>query len=271
MGYLPRITIVTPSFNQASYLEETILSVVTQDYPSLEYIVVDGGSTDGSVDIIERYADRIDYWVSEPDNGQADALAKGFSRATGDVFGWLCSDDIYKPGALHLAGAAFRLVDDLTFVYGDTEYLYPDGTRVVKPRISFHYGTMRYFNILSQPSTFFSRVAYERSGGISTDLGYAMDYDLFLRFGPHVKTVQIPVVLSTYRLHQRSKTVLGRSHFVDENWHVRERIFGKGHTRLEELRLRYFFARTFVRYRVERGVWKWGQDRRLGRERASPD
>jgi glycosyltransferase involved in cell wall biosynthesis len=267
----PRITIVTPSFNQARYLEETICSVLEQGYPNLEYIVMDGGSTDGSVEIIEKYAEHIDYWVSEPDGGQAAALASGFARATGDVYGWLCSDDVYKPGALALAGAMFELVGDLTLVYGDTEYLYPDGTRQWKPRISYHPPTMRYFNVVSQPSAFFSASAYRQCGGIDTSLGYAMDYDLFLRIGTSARCVNVPVVMSTYRMHDVSKTISERERFIEENWAIREKVFGRGYGKVEALRLRYHFGRAFVRYRVERGVWKFGEDRRLRRERQSAE
>ena len=127
---LPRITVVTPSFNQGRFLEETIQSVLYQDYPNLEYIVMDGGSTDGSADIIRRYSDQLAYWVSRPDRGQTDALIQGFGRASGDVLCWLCADDVWEPGTLWEVGRIFASQPETRAVYGDATFVDIEGRRI---------------------------------------------------------------------------------------------------------------------------------------------
>ena len=126
----PRITVVTPSFNQGRFLEETIQSVLYQDYPNLEYIVIDGGSTDGSSDIIRRYSDQLAYWVSRPDRGQTDALIQGFGRASGDVLCWLCADDVWEPGTLREVGRIFASQPETRAVYGDAAFVDAQGRRI---------------------------------------------------------------------------------------------------------------------------------------------
>ncbi|MCO6502680.1 MAG: glycosyltransferase, partial [Acidimicrobiales bacterium] len=164
----PRISVVTPSYNQARFLEATMESIHSQGYPNLEHIVIDGGSTDGSVEIIERYADRLAYWVSEPDNGQTDAIAKGFAMTTGEILCWLNSDDLWEPWTLAEVARYFAEHPDVEFVYGDSIWI-DDEDRVIKPkrehgfsRFVFNYA----FNFLPQPSTFWRRGLYERVGGI---------------------------------------------------------------------------------------------------------
>ena len=123
MSKLPKISIVTPSLNQAKFLEKTIQSVLAQNYSDLEYIIIDGGSTDGSVEIIKKYQDKIAYWVSEKDRGQSHGINKGFALATGDIFAWLNSDDTYMPGALHTVAEYFSKDSDLDFLYGDVNLI----------------------------------------------------------------------------------------------------------------------------------------------------
>lgn len=127
MANSPLVSIITPSYNQAHFLEETIQSVISQDYGNLEYIIVDGGSTDGSVEIIQQYANRIDWWVSEPDRGQTDAINKGFDKANGEILAWLNSDDTYIPGAISEAVAYLTNHPDLGMVYGDTNIINAEG------------------------------------------------------------------------------------------------------------------------------------------------
>ncbi len=257
---LPRISIVTPSFNQGEYIEETILSVLKQGYPNVEYIVIDGGSSDASVEIIRKYEEHLAYWITEPDRGQSDALVKGFARATGDILGWLCSDDLYKSGAFWLVAGAFLNVPTLDVFYGDTEYLYPDGTTRRKNRVAYDYSIMRYFNLIAQPSSFFSRKAYERAGGVDPTLQYAMDYDLFLRMGREAHCINVPLVLSSYRLHCESKTVSRAAHFSAEWKSARERALARS-VNVFDLLLGYWYTgRVAWKYWSERKEFKLWYD-----------
>jgi glycosyltransferase involved in cell wall biosynthesis len=205
---LPHISIVTPSFNQAEYLEETIQSVLDQDYPNLEYIVIDGRSTDGSVEIIKRYAPSLHYWVSEPDRGQADAIMKGFQHATGEVLGWLNSDDVYLPGALSKVAGTFQRYPGIGFVIGDYIRIGADSQifrclRLPKLRKWLYSPTM---NWIPQPSVFFTRKAFVEVGGLDTELSYSIDADLWCRFIDHgIKARNIRAYLSAFRTHPNSK------------------------------------------------------------------
>ena len=127
MARYPKISIITPSYNQGQFLEQTILSILSQDYPNLEYIIMDGGSSDNSVEIIRKHEDNLTYWVSEPDKGQSDAINKGFQRATGDILTWLNSDDYYLPGTLHTVAEYFTQHPDVECIYGDLQVVASNG------------------------------------------------------------------------------------------------------------------------------------------------
>ena len=205
---LPRISIVTPSYNQAPFLEDTLRSVVSQDYPRTEHIVVDGGSTDGSVEIIRRYAPHLRSWVSERDRGQSHAINKGLAQATGDVLTWLNSDDTYLPGALDEVGRFFARHPDVDLVYGD--YVYTDaGGRPMRRRHVFDtisYESLLYHDYLGQPAVFFRRSLFDKVGPLDESLHYCMDWDLFLRMWPVCRPRHIPKVLATYRLDHAAKS-----------------------------------------------------------------
>lgn len=252
----PRISIVVPSWNQAEFLGETLESLIAQDYPDLEIIVVDGGSNDGSVAVIEHYAEHLAWWVSEPDQGQTDALLKGYARATGAILGWLCSDDLLRPGTLRLAAAALTAADGPDLVYGDTEYLYPDGSIQPKPRVGFDREIMlRAFNLIPQPSAFWTRAAYDRAGGLDPSFHFTMDYDLFLRFGPEAKIAHLPLCLSTYRLHDASKTTAQEHKFAAEFDRARAGALGRK-LHFGDRVLRWFYlAKVVLKFGVERGEW----------------
>jgi len=180
----PKITVVTPSFNQERFLEGTIQSVLGQGYPALEYILIDGGSTDGSLNIIERYERHFDYWVSEPDEGFADALRKGFSVSTGEVMCWLNSDDLHEGWTLKEVARYFTAHPEAQVVYGDATWIDAKG-RFVRPKRELPFNRFIWFfdhNYIPQPSTFFRREIYQEVGGLDLSIQVAVDTGLWASF-----------------------------------------------------------------------------------------
>lgn len=206
-----RITIVTPSYNQAKFLEETICSVLSQDYPNLEYIVIDGGSSDNSVDIIRKYKSQVAYWVSEPDLGQTHAINKGLERATGDLIAWLNSDDTFVPDALVKVVDFFQQNPHVDIVFGDTLFTKADGTPIKRtdPQDVFDYTgfVINWKNCITQPSAFIRRSVVEAIGLLDPHYYFFMDWDYWLRAGIQHRITFFPQLLSTYRLHENSKSV----------------------------------------------------------------
>ncbi|OHB75093.1 MAG: hypothetical protein A2W31_13095 [Planctomycetes bacterium RBG_16_64_10] len=206
---------VTPSFNQARYLPATIQSVLAQDYPHLEYLIIDGGSTDGSAAIIRQYAGRLAYWCSEPDGGQADAIGKGLARATGDILCWLNSDDILLPGALAAVSRHFHTHRDSDVVSGGAYYMDQQGQPLRKTFGTYTLGVRATFNRLRfyamdgvfQQATFWRRGVYERSGGIDRSLHFIMDRDLFVRLARHGRWDRLRRLVAGFRLHDQCKSV----------------------------------------------------------------
>jgi glycosyltransferase involved in cell wall biosynthesis len=180
----PRITIITPSFNQGEFLEDTILSILNQNYPNLEYFIVDGGSTDNSLDIIKKYEDKIDWWVSEPDRGQSHAINKGLKRATGDIFNWINSDDLLFPGALRrVAGCFLHHKGSVHLMTGDTARISADGKilRISGPPWRSAMSLRNLIIPIGQQSSFFTRSAMDLVGLLDENLHAIMDMDLYYR------------------------------------------------------------------------------------------
>ena len=215
---LPRISIVTPSFNQAKYLEETILSVLDQGYPNLEYIICDGGSTDGSVEIIRKYADRLAYWCSEKDRGQSHAINKGFERATGDLYAYINSDDYFLPKAFDRVAQAYQ--EGGRFIVGWSQYLEPNGDLRPYP-VQQHSEPSDWLikNPIPQQSTFWAASLWKQLGGFREELHYSFDYEywLRLRFKGNVGPRVVHQCLAVFRLHEASKTMSGESPFAKDD------------------------------------------------------
>ncbi len=230
-------SIVTPSYNQGRYLAATIESVLGQEGDfTIDYVITDGGSKDNSVEIIRAYEQQlasgawpvrcrgITYrWLSERDRGQSDAIQKGFAMATGDVLAWLNSDDTYLPGALQTAATA--LADpSVSVIYGKSQFTDEDGNVVGRYRTEpFDAERLAVFNFIAQPSVFFRRAAFEGVGGIRDSLHYVMDFDLWIRMSRELRFVYVPELLSTFRLHDESKTV-SRAHALANSKETLEEI-----------------------------------------------
>jgi glycosyltransferase involved in cell wall biosynthesis len=206
----PRVTIVTPSFNQGEFLEETIRSVLLQGYPNLEYVIIDGGSSDESVDIIQKYDPWLAHWESKPDRGQSHAINKGFERATGEIVAWINSDDFYHPGAIRNAVLALRANPEASFVYSDCDVI--DEASCVTGAIAVPQRSLAEMltegNCIAQPTVFMRRDALHQAGFVREDLHMVMDYELWLR----LMRISPPVYMegarfAAFRMHKDSKTV----------------------------------------------------------------
>jgi glycosyltransferase involved in cell wall biosynthesis len=207
----PPISVVTPSFNQAAYIERTIRSVLSQDIDGLEYLIVDGGSTDGTLEIVQRYGPHLRWW-SAPDGGLADAVNRGFAATTGAVLGWLNSDDVYAPGA---ARAALDFLDehpDIDVVYGQADHVDAnDGFVEHYPTEAWNARRLAEVCFISQPAAFIRRRVVERHGGLDTAFRYSTDYDFWLRLaGEGARFAYLPKLLADTRLHPQAATLAHR-------------------------------------------------------------
>lgn len=206
---LPLVSIVTPSYNQGRFLEATIQSVLAQDYSRLEYIIVDGGSQDGSQEIIRRHADRLAWWVSEPDRGQTDAINKGFSHAKGEIFAWLNSDDTYQPGAIREAVTYLHSHPEVGMVYGDANLIDDDGLVIGKfPARQTDYRRLRQGYVhIPQQAAFFRANLWRHVGPLDPTFYFAMDYDLWVRLARLASIKYNPGLWANFRLHGDAKSV----------------------------------------------------------------
>ncbi len=222
---LPKITIITPSFNQGSFIEETINSILSQNYPNLEYIIIDGKSTDNTVEIIKKYEKYITYWESEKDKGQSEAINKGMRKATGDILTWICSDDLLLENSLETAANHFLENPTVSLIHGKTK-TFGEGYKD-KITAGFHSDlNIDYFTHMAfpQPSSFFKREIFEsqsyvvnkQKNLVDESLHYCMDYDLLLRTALNYEILKVDDLFSAYRLHPASKTVNDWSKFEVE-------------------------------------------------------
>lgn len=262
MNNLPKISIITPSYNQGKFIEQTIQSVLSQNYPNLEYIIIDGGSTDNTLEIIKKYEDKIAYWVSEPDNGQADAINKGLERATGEIVNWLNSDDILLPNALNTIVEEFTNNPYASFIYGDTNQINENGEIIYTVKVvNFKKNVLLYGRILGvQPSIFFRKNVWKKLGFLDEKYKFCMDIEYWIRaamnnlvFSPVYKTI------ASNRFHPYTKTIKNQDLLQSEHFGILKNL-NIFFTKLPKPVNLYFYEilRNFYRY-------IWGIQRLLTR------
>jgi GT2 family glycosyltransferase len=262
LSQTPLVSIATPSYNQAAYLEQTITSVLEQDYPHLEYLVIDGASTDGSLEIIQKYADKLAYWVSEKDSGQAEAINKGLSHANGDILAWLNSDDYYLPGAIRAAVKVFQENPGAVLVYGNMLAVDKDGqiTNILKYH-SLSIEDLLCFEIIGQPVVFFRREALEKAGMLDTSYHCFLDHHLWLRIALQGNILHIDETWAAARYHAEAKNIARPIEFSREAFRLLEeaRTDEKLAPILERVsrRARASVQRVDARYQLDGGQpWK---------------
>lgn len=260
----PRISIVTPSFNQGAYLDSCLRSVLSQDYPNLDYIVIDGGSRDNSVEIIGRYESQLSTWVSEPDEGHFPALEKGFARASGEIMGWLNSDDLYLPWTLRVVGTIFAVLPEVRWITSQYPVLVDkEGLAVQTRRLdgfnrqAFYRGRnvplnpFFYTGFIQQESTFWRRSLWEQAGShLDATLPLASEFELWARFWEHADLYAVGVPLAGFRVQPEQKTSWGQGRYLREAELVLDR-YGQPRPRLLET-----MARRLLRL-LPRRCWRW--------------
>ncbi|MDQ3005758.1 MAG: glycosyltransferase [Chloroflexota bacterium] len=252
----PLVSIITPSFNQAPYLEETIQSVLSQDHPRLEYMIVDGGSTDGTVEIIKKYEQKLAWWVSEKDKGQTDAINKGFARASGEMLAWINSDDSYEPGAVSAAVKYLHENPEVGMVYGDCNFINEAGRVIGKfNSAQTDYRLLRQgYAHIPQQTMFFRADLWRQVGPLDTSFYFAMDYDLWTRIAARTEIKYIPQTWANFRLHTSGKTIMADDRCWPEMIRVHYRDGGS------------FFSTIVAKYYVRKLIaplWNWRRRRML--------
>lgn len=222
----PLVSIITPTLNQSEFLEETILSVLNQDYPAIEYLIFDGGSTDNTLELIKKYSQRISYWESTPDRGPAHAINKGIRRATGDYQGWLNSDDLLLPNAIRKIVDAFDRNPEVDVVYGKLVRIDESGVIISTPRLPKDEVTFSKYLVIgeclvNQPGSLWRRGIVDRVGLLDEDLEYAFDYEFWVRIAlADAQFFRLPEVLALFRLSPGSKTVSKSAEMAVEQLNV---------------------------------------------------
>jgi glycosyltransferase involved in cell wall biosynthesis len=269
-----KISIVTPSYNQGQYLEKTILSVLNQNYSNLEYIIIDGGSTDNSIEIIKKYEKHLTYWVSEKDDGQSDGINKGLSRCTGDIIAWLNSDDYYEPDTFKNVMSTFAQYPSAGLLYGNCRIIYVDAEgkalqqKIISPENVNGFSLLHYWKsyfLPPQPSMFWKKSIQDETRLLDKNLNYAMDMDFWLQLSEHTQIVKANFLLSNYLVHTNSKSgseggfskfksewkLVSESHlkskstFVNLNYYIIKITYQLGNYKYKKL------PRVFLRYIVD--------------------
>jgi glycosyltransferase involved in cell wall biosynthesis len=252
----PLVSIVTPSYNQGKFLEATICSVLSQDYPRLEYIIVDGGSTDNSLEIIRKYADQLAWWVSEADRGQTDAINKGFAHAHGEIFAWLNSDDTYEPGAVRAAVEYLLRHPEIGMVYGDANFIDEQGRVIGKfdARPTDYRRLRRGYVHIPQQAAFFRAALWHQVGPLDPSFYFAMDYDLWVRIAARAPIAYIPQTWANFRLHLQGKTLIAD----DRCWPEMLRVhFREGGSMFSVIVAKYLIRRAIAPF------WNWRRRQRI--------
>lgn len=256
----PKITVVTPVYNQVNYIEDTIQSVISQRVEGLEYIVLDGGSTDGTAEVIRKYERHLTHWESGRDGGHVPALIKGLGMAKGDILCWLNGDDYFEPHTVKAALATFAAHPEAQLIYGDYSVLTEDGRKVPKPKISFDFPACLFaYLMIPQPSSFWRRSFYFEVGGLNNDFPFSFDYDFFLRAGAAARSKpggirHVQDLWSVFRLHSESKSVAQKEKFVVENETIRAQFPEYRNCKLKKIAAKYQLARVLWRFHRERGL-----------------
>jgi glycosyltransferase involved in cell wall biosynthesis len=256
---LPLVSIVTPSFNQVRYLEATIRSVLSQDYPYIEYVIVDGSSNDGTVDIIKKYGSKLAWWVSEKDEGQTAAINKGFARVKGEILAWLNSDDTYEPGAVSAAVRHLQDHPEVGMVYGDCNFINASGRVIGKfGSAQTSYGLLRQgYSHIPQQTMFFRADLWKQVGPLDPSFYFAMDYDLWTRIAARSEIKYVPQTWANFRLHTSGKTILADDRCWPEMIRVHYRDGGS------------FFSVIVAKYYIRKlvaPIWNWRKRRILKAE-----
>ena len=244
------ISIVTPSYNQAHFIEDTIRSVLSQDYPHMEYLIVDGGSTDNTVEIIRKYESRLTWWVSEKDLGQTDAINKGFARAKGDILAWINSDDTYESGAITAAVNYFHAHPEVGMIYGDCNFINERGDVIGKfDSAQTNYRLLRQgYTHIPQQTMFFRANLWKQVGPLDPSFYFAMDYDLWTRISARSEIKYVPQTWANFRLHTSGKTILADDRCWPEMIRVHYRDGGS------------FFSTIVAKYYIRKliaPIWSW--------------
>lgn len=252
----PKVSIITPSYNQAKFLEETMLSVLEQDYPNIEYIIIDGGSDDGSKEIIEKHANRLAYWQSQKDKGQTDAINQGFGRASGEILAWLNSDDILYPGAVSAAVRQLKAHPEVGMVYANCDWIDAEGKVIGDfPAAQTDLKKLRrgYVHI-PQQTAFFRADLWKKVGPLDDSFYFAMDYDLWTRLANQAPLLYVQELWAAFRLHEGAKSIAEDDRCWPEMLRVHYRDGGK--------KISAFTIKYWIRKLVQ-PLWIWLRRRRL--------